>query len=894
MNAPRLPVPLFLSALLALHAFGAAESAEITCHKSWLQAAPLDSPDYRKYAPDRKVDTLHLAVDVTPDFKQRTIAAKATLTFKPIAKPLDELRLDAVDLAIESVTATENIQAYQATDKNVILTFAPPVPVDRETKVTITYRCQPDQGIYFRTPELGYKPEDAHLFTQGEDVLVRHWIPCHDAPNEKFTSEITCRVPEGMTVLANGRLVSEEKDAATGLVAVRWLQDKPHVAYLISLVAGYFKKVEDRYNDLPLAFYTPTSQINEAMNSFRDTKDMMGFFEREIGVPYPWAKYYQVCVQDFVAGGMENTSITTLTDGTLFPTETENIRSSQGLVAHELAHQWFGDLVTCKDWSHAWLNEGFATYYDALYDGYKNGRDSMLYQMYHNARGFIDRRAEDDSRATVTRKYDKPGDLFGYLIYPKGAWILHMLRAQLGEDLYRRCIRTYLERHQFGTVETEHLVAVVEELSGCSWDQFFDQWAYHAHHPELEASYSWDEKTKLAKLTVKQTQKVSDDIVLFNFPLKVRFKGKAGNVDRQVTVKEKEEDFYFPLDVAPESVRLDPDYELLAKIAFNVPNAMLFAQLADTGDVMGRIFALEQLSQRKDHETVEKLKHTLNNDPFYGVRIEAARALRAVHTDEALEALLASRQQTDARVRNEVSAALGGFYTDSAYEAARTTLAQEKNPDIVAHALRALGGFGKAEVRESLVQFLNSQSFRQVLADAAINAIRAQDDPAYVTPLREVLAKRETEFTSWGFGQGLETLAYLARKEEKRDDVREFLTGYVNHKRDRIRRAAMNALGTLRDPKAIAVLQKFATAVKDSPDRSAAERAIADLRAADKPADDFKNLRGEVLDLQKQNRELRKELDDLKKRFDALQPKPADTKARKKPSDSRAPRRSSP
>jgi aminopeptidase N len=893
MNCPTsLRRALLLSlSFVSLVAFAASESSELYCARAVSSAAPVDSPEYRKYAPDRKVDLLHLLVDVTPDFKQRTVAAQATLLFKPIAKSLEELRLDAVDLTIESVTATENIAAYHATDKALTITFDPPVPVERETKLTITYRCQPDQGIYFRTPELGYKPEDMHLFTQGEDVLVRHWIPCHDAPNEKFTSEIICRVPEGMTVLANGQFVSEQKDPATGLVAVRWLQDKPHVAYLISLVAGYFKKIEDRYKEIPLAFYTPTSQIADAERSFLDTKDMMGFFEQEIGVPYPWAKYFQVCVQDFVAGGMENTSITTLTDGTLFPAETENIRSSQGLVAHELAHQWFGDLVTCKDWSHIWLNEGFATYYDALYDGHKNGRDSMLYQMYHNARGFIDRRAEEDTRPTVTRKYDRPGDLFGYLVYPKGAWILHMLRAQLGSDLYRRCIRAYLERHQYGSVETENLVAVIEELSGRSWDQFFDQWVYHAHHPELDVDYSWDQKTKLARLTVKQTQKVSEDTVLFNFPLKVRFKGKSGSVDRTITMKDKEEDFYFPLEAAPEIVRVDPDYELLAKITFSVPNPMLFAQLADTSDVMGRIFALEQLAKRKDHETVEKVKHTLNHDPFYGVRVEAARALRSIHTDEALEALLASRTQSDARVRHEVVGAIAGFYHESAYEAARGVLAQEQNPDIVAQAIRSLGGYGKPDVRDPLVQFLRSTSFRQVLAEAAINAMRAQDDPSYLAPLSEVLAKRVGDFTSWGFGQGLDTLAYLARKEEKKDDVRQLLIGFVNHKRDRIRRAAMNALGTLRDPKAIAVLQKFATAVKESPDRTAAERAVADLRAADKPVDDFKNLRNEVLELQKQNRELRKDLDELKKKLEALPPKPEQAKTKKKPTSPATKRR---
>src|SRR5256885_2679666 len=290
----------------------------------------------------------------------------------------------------------------------------------------------------------------------------------------------------------------------------------------------------------------------------------MAFFEQEIGVPYPWPKYDQVCVNDFVAGGMENTSCTTLTDNTLFTDATENIRDSEGLVSHEMAHQWFGDLVTCKDWSDIWLNEGFATYYESLYEGHKNGRESMLYELYQSARQITN--MPNDTNAIVRRTYDSPREMFGYLAYPKGGWVLHMLRSQLGEDLYRRCIRTYLERHQFDNVVTEDLRAVIEEFSGRSYDQFFDQWVYHAHHPELEVNYGWDEKTKLAKVTVKQTQPISEQVLLFHFPLAVRFKSTTGLADRQVNVSEKEEDFYFALSEAPQIVRLDPDFTLLAKI----------------------------------------------------------------------------------------------------------------------------------------------------------------------------------------------------------------------------------------------------------------------------------------------------------------------------------------
>ena len=203
------------------------ETTTIECVKSSHFLAPLDSPDHRKYAPDREVEVLHLALNVTPDFKQRTVEGTATIRFKPIVKSVRELKLDAVDLNVQTVTSTENIQGYQVTEDKLIVTFTDPIPPGKEVSVTVSYNAEPTQGLYFRTPEMGYKEGDTHLFTQGEEIEARHWYPCFDSPNEKFTSEITCHVPQGMTVISNGRLVSEQTDSATGLKTSHWSQDKP-------------------------------------------------------------------------------------------------------------------------------------------------------------------------------------------------------------------------------------------------------------------------------------------------------------------------------------------------------------------------------------------------------------------------------------------------------------------------------------------------------------------------------------------------------------------------------------------------------------------------------------------------------------------------------------------
>ncbi len=844
---------------------------EIVCQESAHFLAPQDSPDFRKYAPSREVDILHLKLDVTPNFKARTISGTATFTFKPIAKSIDELRLDAVDLSVSNITSSEKIESYQVTAEKIIVTFAKPIEAGKETRVSIAYSAEPTMGLYFRTPEMGYKEGETHLWTQGEPIEARHWYPGCDFPNEKFTSEIICHVPGEMTVLSNGKLVSQEKDS-DGLMAVRWAQEKPHANYLISLIAGNFKHVDDNYKNIPLAFYTPPSDIGEAKNSFRDTKDMMGFLEKEIGVPYPWEKYFQVAVNDFTAGGMENTSITTLTDRMLFRKETENLRNSEGLCSHELAHQWFGDLVTCKDWSHLWLNEGFATFYALLYDEHKNGRDSMLYGLYGSSKRITG--VTNDTQPIVFRKFENPVEQFNHLAYQKGSWVLHMLRSQLGEKLYRRSIQNYLERHQFGSVVTEDLNSVIEEISGRAFDQFFDQWVYHAHFPEVEAAYSWDAQSKLAKISISQIQKINEDVLLFNFPLTLRFKGKFGKIEKQLVVKEKEEDFYVSLTEAPEMVRLDPNFALLAKINFKLPNAMLYAQLADKDDMVGRLFAIEQLAEKKDHETIRKLKQTLESDSFYGVRVEAARALQKIHSDEALDILIASKQK-DARVRNQIAASSGAFFSTNVLERAAKIISSEKNPDIRAQWIRALGNSSEIETGKILVPLLESNSYRNILADAAISAMRTQDDPVYLEPIRLTLEKRKEELTTRGFASGLDAIAYLARNEKEKNETRNFILNFVNDKKDGVQLGALAALGVLGDPKAIPVLETFTILAKERAERRVAERSLAAIRAAQKPSDNLKQMRDEILELKKESRERKKEMDALTKKLEGKIPPPS-------------------
>jgi len=275
----------------------------------------------RKYARDRLVDIHHLALNVTPDFKARTIKGKVTISFTPIAQALGTLALDSVDLTIDEVTTTgAQLADRQVTTDQLLLHFAPPLPPGAEATVTISYHGQPANGLHFRTPEMGYPVGDTQVWSQGEAENHRYWFPCYDYPNERFSSEVTCHVPEGMDVISNGSLASRQP-GADGLTSWHWQQKQPHVTYLIALGAGYFSKIQAPGGSVPMALYFPPSEKDQAALAFRDTTTIMAFFQKEIGVPFPWDKYDQVYTHDFLAGGMENTSCSFMAGALLFPKE---------------------------------------------------------------------------------------------------------------------------------------------------------------------------------------------------------------------------------------------------------------------------------------------------------------------------------------------------------------------------------------------------------------------------------------------------------------------------------------------------------------------------------------------------------------------------------------------
>lgn len=855
---------IFLLFILQL-LFGSAlcaEEQELTCGR--LAPKNQKGDQVRHYAPDRLVDVLHLKIEVTPDYKLRKVSGTTSILFTPIGIPLQELSLHAVDLQVSHVESDVPIRNFQVVEGEIIVTFVQLIEPGAQVTVSVTYEAEPKQGLYFRTPEMGYLPEDMHIWTQGEMHEARHWFPSIDYPHEKFTSEVICHVPQEMTVLSNGRWISETFNEKTQLKAVRWLQEKPHVNYLIALVAGYFKKIEAPDQRVPLAFYTPSSQIDFAKNSFQDTADMMLFFEKELGIPYPWSKYDQAVVDDFTWGGMENTTLTILTDRTLFPDEFENVRSSQGLVAHELIHQWFGDYITCKDWSHIWLNEGFATYYAQLYAEYKDGQEEMNYGLYHQAKRIF--QEKDDIIPIVTNRLQDMGQIFSFRPYQKGGWVLHMLRSWFGPEMYRRCIHEYLKRYPFQNARTQDLMDIFEEFTGRSLQQFADQWLYHSGYPQLELKYQWDEKTKIAKISIAQTHSVNEHILLFNLSAKLRFFTPVGNIDFPVLISQKQQEFEVELPEKPTYVRFDPDHSLLAQVTFKKPEEMLYVQLENAEDMIGQIVAIEALKSRPHQRVVQALQKVLQTAPFYGVRVEASKALQEIHSKEAFYALANSTEQPDARVRLQVVKSLGAFYRPEGYFYLDRILKQEKNPAILAEAIRSLGKYPEEGVQKWLKIFIYTPSYKNVIAEATLEAMYVQDRPEYLEFLKTFREMQERPLLTSTQVRLFKTMGYLARhQDETQEEVYLLLLKEITHLKQQVQIAVLEALGLLNYSKAIPILESFLSGAPGNPLRYTAENSLKKLRQEHSEFSQLDEVRKKLQQIQEDYEKLRNEFEQKKK-----------------------------
>ncbi|MEZ6112151.1 MAG: M1 family aminopeptidase [Pirellulaceae bacterium] len=807
----------------------------------------------------REVDQQHIRLDLRFDLDAQAIDGRATIRFAPF-KPLKTLTLDAAEMKIVDVERLPN-EGEPVALKHRSRKQQLEIDLDRElafgetTTIAIRYEVrQPRHGAHFVIPDKHEPDQPKMVWTQSEPEYARYWYPCFDSPNDRLTSEIVATAPAGLFVLSNGSLANTT-DNGDGTKTWHWTQQQTHVPYLMSVVVGDFEAYEQKWGEVPVTSYVPRGRLADAPRSFEKTPGMMQFFSQKIGVAYPWPKYAQICVDEYNWGGMEHTSATTLNLSTLHDARAHLDVSSVNLVAHELAHQWFGDLLTCKDWGELWLNESFATYFANLWTEHDEGWNEATWDGQGDTDSYLGE-SKRYVRPIVSYQYNEPSNMFDRHSYPKGGRVLHMLRFVLGDERFWRAINHYVTVNQHRTVETADLRIAIEESTGETLNWFFDQWIYHAGHPQFHVAWRWDEAAGQVTVTVKQTQKVDETTPLFRTPVEIELAWGTESQVKRIEVSKAEETFHFPADRRPSRVCFDPNNWILKELTAEQSKEELLDQLTNDEHVMCRVRAVAALKPfAKDDDVAAALATTLKQDPFWGVRQEAAKTLREETGDVPRRALIeALAVDTKAQVRRAAAASLARYPHDDSRAALRTAIGGDRSYFVVAEALRSLLKIDRDRCEPTFLDQLPLDSEREVVLKAACDGLVELKSTTAAEQLAAMLAG------SISPQRRVTILAALARLKPDDGTIIERLHEQIGNGRRDVRRAAIDAIVEIGDPAALDTLRQ----------RRDREESLYVIREFDEAIEkleakrtEFDSLRKETESLRKKNRELEERLKKL-------------------------------
>jgi len=829
------------------------------------------------YGPDKTVAVEHIDLHLTPNLAKRRLDGVVTTTVRALDEPVASLTLNAVDIAIANVSLDGRPLAFDLRDDRVEVRFDPPIAAGASATFAIAYRVEdPRAGLFFIAPDPAYPEKVAHAWTQSQDQNARYWFPCLDYPHEKQTTQTTVVVRKGEFALANGALLERRDDGDTTTFVYR--QDVPHPTYLVTMVVGPFVEREQRAagaGKTPVAYYVLPGREADGERAFGATPEMIEAFEERIGTPYPFARYSQIAVQDFIFGGMENTSATTQTDRTLHDQIAHADFSSDPLVSHELAHQWFGDLLTCRDWSHAWLNEGFATYFETVWREAHLGYDEYLYDNFECVGRYLEEDGDRYRRPIVCNRYRDPIELFDRHLYEKGGATLHMLRGELGDARFWRSIRHYVDRNQRRNVETIDLIRAIEEATGRNVRGFFDQWVFRGGHPELEVKAAWDADRKVATITIDQKQAVSKDAPAYVFDVELGVVPDAPEVpatdfghgplagERRIKlhVEREHETFTIPLDAEPKLIRFDPGAFILGSVATSFGPARAAATLGGDPSVVARIRAARELGKDGSATARAAFARAFASEPFWGVLADVAAALGKTRAPWAQTILAGGLAHAHPKVRRAVAAALGNFRNAEAATALLPVARGDASYFVRSAALGALGKTRDPRAFDVLVAALGERTWNGVVEAGAVRGLAELADARATDPIAAACAMGRDE------GLRRAAMAALGRQGELVQSERTRVVGELDRYADDpmflVSLAAIGAIEALGDSRHLGTLARIAAAASDGRVRRDAVEASIRIREAQSVPAQVSGLRDDVDNLRDDHRKLQEKIEAL-------------------------------
>ncbi|MGN6391030.1 MAG: M1 family aminopeptidase [Gemmatimonadales bacterium] len=772
------------------------------------------------FTPSHDYDLIHQRIDVRNfDWDSITFDARVTTTLVALRTRMDSVVLDMGKmLVVRSVTPA---RGYGRPNDTLVVRLARPARYGDTVRFTVDYRgnIRQGQGLYFFSND-GRPHRPQQVYSGGGTDGNPRWMPTWGGPADKATWELSATVPRALTVVSNGRQVSDTP-APGGQHTVTWRQEKPASTYLISLAAAPFVKLSDRWRGLPVDYYVYREDSALARPLFGMTPDIMETYGRLTGVPFPWNKYAQVTVADFI-GGMENVSATTLVDWLPGPRAyRDRPWYRQSLIPHELAHQWFGDLVTAESWGNYWLNEGMAEFMPGQYWGEKLGlhvEQDYYLDEYQQFLGL------DARRRMPLATYSSNN------VYPKGALVLEMLKTLLGPEAFWASIHRYLTDHAYGTATSDDLRQAVLAATGQSLGWFWSQWIYQAGYPAFTVTSTYDSSARAITLAVHQTQvdtAKADSTGLrfsvppaFRAPIAIRVGTAAGDIVRRVTIDRRDQTVRIDsLPGPPTLVAFDDENAVLKTLDFDQPTPWLARLLERHPQLWQRAWAISRLAARtSDSLAGQALVRAARRADYFLTRAEAAQALGAFPAGIALPGLAAAARDTSAQVREAAVTALGGLGGERALALARDAWRADSSDEVRAAALVVLVRRGVPGVRDAVLQALGTPSYRDAIRNAAVAAVVQTPDSGLVTALAAQLATEPLPALGLaaiaGRGDSTAARAVRAGLDDSRPWVREWTIDGVEGQLDR-----GAALGLLRDAQRSLTRADARSAVAEAIDR---------------------------------------------------------------------------
>jgi aminopeptidase N len=774
----------------------------------FLPGQPVSPPTSHPY------EIHHSFLNVILDFQKRLISGTAKLECS-LSSPVENIILDAVGMKFESVKVNSRNCRFKVTNTELEILLEPELSVGDMFEIILEYSAMPQKGLYFGGPAEpdsgGIRQEFVHSWPNDS----RYWYPCFDHPSMRSSTETTVTLPESMIAVSNGKLVSVV-NSGNGLKSWHFVQDVPHPPYVRSIVAGDMIEIKDSWEGLPLEYFVLSNRSkDEALRTFGNTPRMLGYFSKIIGTKYPYAKYAQTAV-GFTGGGTEAVSATIVSDEILHDARAHaDYENGEDVVAHELAHQWFGDYLTCKDWSHAWLNEGFATYFTALYRRSTRGEDNYCYFMNYPYRESFLEEYKRYARPIVTNRYWDPEEIFDRHAYEKGAWVLHLLRGILGDRKFFDSINLYVSKHKNSSVETEDFKRCVEEVSGHNLGSFFEEWLYSPGIPDYDVSYSWNHDRKEIALAVEQKNAGKENIPLFSNPIEIKLTFENKSEIKVIRMSAPKEVFVFVAEEEPRNVSFDPNDWILKILDFHKPLQMSLYQLLDSSSsVMEQIWAIWEISRHpQSEEVLAALEKVVEDSRFWGVQFEAAKVLGSLKSEVALRFLLSAKDDADLKIRRGVAFALRNF----ADIATKTIVREEiiscliwllNNDDsyyVRANAVWSLGLYNDDErAYNAMKSALEQDSVIDIVRTHAFKGFAEKSD-ARAIPLALDYAKNGNE--THGKVAAISYLGKVSKHDSQK--IKDFLFEMKDALDPRLKTEAVVALGNLEDPKIITLLQSW-------------------------------------------------------------------------------------